>query len=215
MPAGRGRHRAALDRYRLSRREKRPVAGNRAGRGVESSVEPQPMTPSSHRMMMMSRIVPTIPSPNMLTSSSMRVSARRYAKRMPAAEWPSVATPRRRDLKFDRAGAHYRAKWPVRAPCHAQRQCSIGPSSGYARVGAQISRGEADIDPRNAIQRARTVAGPTGFEPAISSVTGWHVGPLHHGPAAVTVAEHSTGTRGLQAGLLERSRCTSETPAAP
>jgi hypothetical protein len=27
------------------------------------------------------------------------------------------------------------------------------------------------------------VAGPTGFEPAISSVTGWHVWPLHHGPA--------------------------------
>ncbi len=29
------------------------------------------------------------------------------------------------------------------------------------------------------------VAGPTGFEPAISSVTGWHVWPLHHGPAGV------------------------------
>ena len=25
------------------------------------------------------------------------------------------------------------------------------------------------------------MADPTGFEPAISSVTGWHVGPLHHG----------------------------------
>src|SRR5690606_29200508 len=28
------------------------------------------------------------------------------------------------------------------------------------------------------------VADPTGFEPAISSVTGWHVGPLHHGAVA-------------------------------
>jgi threonine aldolase len=28
------------------------------------------------------------------------------------------------------------------------------------------------------------LADPTGFEPAISSVTGWHVGPLHHGSAA-------------------------------
>ena len=27
------------------------------------------------------------------------------------------------------------------------------------------------------------MADPTGFEPAISSVTGWHVGPLHHGSA--------------------------------
>ena len=42
------------------------------------------------------------------------------------------------------------------------------------------------------------MAGPTGFEPAISSVTGWHVGPLHHGPAGVTVAEHSIGRPGLQ-----------------
>ena len=39
------------------------------------------------------------------------------------------------------------------------------------------------------------MAGPTGFEPAISSVTGWHVGPLHHGPAGATVAEYSRGTR--------------------
>jgi hypothetical protein len=35
------------------------------------------------------------------------------------------------------------------------------------------------------------MAGPTGFEPAISSVTGWHVWPLHHGPAGVTGAEYS------------------------
>ena len=30
------------------------------------------------------------------------------------------------------------------------------------------------------------MADPTGFEPAISSVTGWHVGPLHHGSVAAT-----------------------------
>ena len=30
---------------------------------------------------------------------------------------------------------------------------------------------------------SKGLAGPTGFEPAISSVTGWHVWPLHHGPA--------------------------------
>ena len=35
------------------------------------------------------------------------------------------------------------------------------------------------------------MAGPTGFEPAISSVTGWHVGPLHHGPAEATAAEYT------------------------
>ena len=30
-------------------------------------------------------------------------------------------------------------------------------------------------------RREMRMADPTGFEPAISSVTGWHVGPLHHG----------------------------------
>ena len=30
------------------------------------------------------------------------------------------------------------------------------------------------------------MADPTGFEPAISSVTGWHVGPLHHGSVAAS-----------------------------
>ena len=34
------------------------------------------------------------------------------------------------------------------------------------------------------------MADPTGFEPAISSVTGWHVGPLHHG--SVRPPEDST-----------------------
>ena len=43
------------------------------------------------------------------------------------------------------------------------------------------------------------MAGPTGFEPAISSVTGWHVWPLHHGPAGVTVAE---STRHRQADQM-------------
>jgi hypothetical protein len=32
-------------------------------------------------------------------------------------------------------------------------------------------------------QESARVAGSTGFEPAISSVTGWHVRPLHHEPA--------------------------------
>ena len=36
------------------------------------------------------------------------------------------------------------------------------------------------------------MADPTGFEPAISSVTGWHVGPLHHGSSAA-MAEHTRG----------------------
>ena len=48
------------------------------------------------------------------------------------------------------------------------------------------------------------MADPTGFEPAISSVTGWHVGPLHHGPAGVTGPEHSRPVRGLQVADPDR-----------
>ncbi len=33
------------------------------------------------------------------------------------------------------------------------------------------------------------MADPTGFEPAISSVTGWHVGPLHHGSVAANAED--------------------------
>src|SRR5579884_4321717 len=35
-------------------------------------------------------------------------------------------------------------------------------------------------------------AGPRGFEPPVSSVTGWHVRPLHHGPGSVN---HSAVSR--------------------
>ena len=41
-----------------------------------------------------------------------------------------------------------------------------------------------------AIQKAAmlciALATPTGFEPVISTVTGWHVRPLHYGAAALT-----------------------------
>ena len=56
------------------------------------------------------------------------------------------------------------------------------------------------------------MAGPTGFEPAISSVTGWHVWPLHHGPAGVTVAEHSRDAPGPSDG---RSGPQLAPPGAP
>ena len=61
----------------------------------------------------------------------------------------------------------------------------------------------------------RLLAGPTGFEPAISSVTGWHVWPLHHGPAGVTVAEDSTGSGHLQMPGRALSSPTRRAPAMP
>ncbi len=50
------------------------------------------------------------------------------------------------------------------------------------------------------------MADPTGFEPAISSVTGWHVGPLHHGSVAAN-AEDSRWRSGCRPsdGLVGRA----------
>ena len=45
-------------------------------------------------------------------------------------------------------------------------------------VGAPLL---AFVDGRRTEHVSVGLADPTGFEPAISSVTGWHVGPLHHG----------------------------------
>ena len=75
----------------------------------------------------------------------------------------------------------------------------------------------ADLGAEKAGARAREsvgdVAGPTGFEPAISSVTGWHVGPLHHGPAGATVAEYSRGAFRPQIGSLPAPITTTATTA--
>ncbi len=48
------------------------------------------------------------------------------------------------------------------------------------------------------------MADPTGFEPAISSVTGWHVWPLHHG--SVAARAESITQRGTPPGraILDR-----------
>ena len=64
------------------------------------------------------------------------------------------------------------------------RTTSIGRRAVESRGIAGILP-EAEERPVRAggrgVGRCEVMADPTGFEPAISSVTGWHVGPLHHG----------------------------------
>ena len=67
-----------------------------------------------------------------------------------------------------------------------------GIADGHARQGSGRGRlppsagiGTPRPGGRTGREKNRKVmADPTGFEPAISSVTGWHVGPLHHGSSA-------------------------------
>ena len=86
---------------------------------------------------------------------------------------------------------------------------SILPEA-HARAGKRGGIGT----PRRAGGRgvgANKMADPTGFEPAISSVTGWHVGPLHHGSVG-SRPEHSRGPRhcrtsrsGVEGDLVRRA----------
>ena len=58
-------------------------------------------------------------------------------------------------------------------------EARAGVVAGVAhRTGASLLRVSHDDRTRGC---GGGLADPTGFEPAISSVTGWHVGPLHHG----------------------------------
>ena len=58
---------------------------------------------------------------------------------------------------------------------------------GRRFTGPMMPRAQARAERRpvraggRGVREMRVMADPTGFEPAISSVTGWHVGPLHHG----------------------------------
>ena len=64
-----------------------------------------------------------------------------------------------------------------RGVCQMDAPAVAGPRSSDRQRNAPSGRGTGRwID--------ALMADPTGFEPAISSVTGWHVGPLHHGSVA-------------------------------
>ncbi len=90
---------------------------------------------------------------------------------------------------------------PTRCGCHVTgslRASSIGRGSSQLGTATPKARGEkapgCDATVRRSIQNGM-LADPTGFEPAISSVTGWHVGPLHHGSAE---GQDSRRARGCQ-----------------
>ena len=91
--------------------------------------------------------------------SRARVARRRLPGRTPGP-WPARDRARPRHQLFGRSG---------------RPRCS-------PRAIVITSRPNGNTRRRS---REEVVAGPTGFEPAISSVTGWHVWPLHHGPAGV------------------------------
>ena len=82
--------------------------------------------------------------------------------------WARIATARASDA----------GRSPGRGRVTAAAYKTGGRKRRPVRAGGRGARG------------SRGMADPTGFEPAISSVTGWHVGPLHHGSAAA-VADDS------------------------
>ena len=66
-------------------------------------------------------------------------------------------------------------------------------ASGVRFTGSIVTRRKKAPSGRGTGRGGSEVADPTGFEPAISSVTGWHVGPLHHGSSAARAGYQVTG----------------------
>ncbi len=56
----------------------------------------------------------------------------------------------------------------------------LAPDRGRQLMFRLERKGRADRI-RGECQRKAAMATPGGFEPPISTVTGWHVRPLHHG----------------------------------
>ena len=106
---------------------------------------------------------------------------------------------RRRCPRRSRADPHderddERGREP-RGAARGRHQAAFGGCTGgrgRSRAAAYRSRPDRAPGRRTPRPGGRTgrrkkrleMADPTGFEPAISSVTGWHVGPLHHGSSA-------------------------------
>ena len=80
-------------------------------------------------------------------------------------------------------------RWPARAgratTSRGSRFIAADRTSGdRCPVGRHAHRRTEERPVRaggRGVGKCGVMADPTGFEPAISSVTGWHVGPLHHG----------------------------------
>lgn len=132
-----------------------------------------------------------------------RVSVRALA----VMSWRRSPRHARNDSEPDRDGQ-------LRRSCHRRRGRPREDSSPGQPISLATARDAEFVDHAEGLAGgSKGLAGPTGFEPAISSVTGWHVGPLHHGPAGVTVAEHSTRRRPLQSPAPARSSATSRAVA--
>ena len=53
--------------------------------------------------------------------------------------------------------------------------------TNIVRIVADILRKNEAMAADAAMAKKESLATPKGFEPSISTVTGWHVRPLHHG----------------------------------
>ena len=91
---------------------------------------------------------------------------------------PEVPRPCRpaRPVPVQGGGEHESERTPR---CVSERAQPTTPQWG--RTSRSANRERPVRAGGRGVGKCGLMADPTGFEPAISSVTGWHVGPLHHG----------------------------------
>ena len=128
---------------------------------------------------------PPRPSRELPPDDRLRSTAQSPGPRKAPEVWRSVqVAPVRRSpravLRRRTAGGRNGAAWDGEADWGGEAGSVPDTQRAGTQAGAAVSTGGAE-------RGAWKVAGPTGFEPAISSVTGWHVWPLHHGPGAAGV----------------------------
>ncbi len=124
------------------------------------------------------------------------------------ASWPCASRRPRRSRTSRRGRPHQGDDQDLRPQFGAAR---VGRSVAHSGSSSPLSAGTAtSLTDR----RSRDLADPTGFEPAISSVTGWHVRPLHHGSCGIgTVAESGRTRRASGASLCSLHHARPHRPA--
>ena len=144
-----------------------------------------------------------------------RCAARRPRSRSPHPGWRRVRAGRR--VRTGIEDGHDEAEQPEQEDAGQHDDQEPGRQLGAAGIAGRGAHPWRVASPRAGTARrlgqGDGLADPTGFEPAISSVTGWHVRPLHHGSREDGRVTGSDRTRVERRSLCSGLRCPTYRPS--